>query len=115
MSIQKGTQVSRSPNVSSRSPLIIIGVVAVRVLESNADREVFRVYASGLNIDNIFLGPDSGVVVANTLDIIGPGEMFEDSGYIECYKGPVWLISAWANQQVIVEEVSRARRVFRGE
>ena len=117
MSVAVGVQVQYSPNIMKRET-VAIGVLAVRVLRENPYRVSYRIQASPVNEDIIFHGHDGNITTINTFDSIGPSGMYEDSGYLECYKGPVWLISGIASN-VIVEEVTispgaRGRRGFNG-
>jgi len=105
MATPMGYQVVGANTELRRTPLTVVGVTAVRVLERNRARVAFRVYAAAFNWDNVFMGYDTGLTVLNSLDVCGPGEMLEDSGYYTCYKGDVYLISGTATQYVIVEEV----------
>lgn len=99
-----GQDVQGAVNYLSRET-VEVGVVAARVLEDNAKRAAYRIFADPDNVDNIYLAYDANLTVLNTFNIIGPGEMFEDSGWLECFKGPVYLISGNAAQVAITEEV----------
>jgi len=105
MAIPMGSAIVGSNTEVRRTPLTVVGVAAVQVLRGDRGRVAFRIYAAAYNWDNIFMGYDTGVTVLNSLDVCGPGEMLEDSGYDTCYKGPIYLISGTATQYVIVEEV----------